>query len=219
MYIFLILAIPLFYTLYLHINNKQKDFPIAFMVFMGTFFSVIYCFIEFFITYTYRDSVYSVFQVFPYYFKILTLIPILVCGIIVFILSKDNLIFKLEKFVPLLTGFYIIYLPYKFISINEDFDFFNLFLVPIIIFAFILTLDLGIKFIKDIVEKKLKKIALVIAIPLIVLTLIMPALICSLYYTQILPVLYYIFLVTYIVGTIVLLFFENKIETKLQYTK
>ena len=234
MYLFLLLASPLFYYIFTTLKsiqaNKQPDtisttdagyqeagsktFNKGFFIFMGIFIAVIYCIIDFFVTYPYRITLYSVFSNFPHYFVSYTLLPVLICGIILFLLSKDKWLFKIKYFTPMLVGFYTICLPYEVISSNDTFDYFLLFIVPILYITYILLQDYALETLIAVISKKVKKLALTIVIPTILVALLLPAIIFSMYYTQILTLLALILFVLLLAATIFVHLFSKKIQDK-----
>lgn len=215
MYLFLLLSIPVFYILYIQFKQKQKDLSHGFMVFFGTFLATLYCIIDFFVFYAYKEPVYNVFSLFPDYFITYTLIPFLICIVILFIFAKDNLSFKLEKFFPLLVGFFIIYFPYKTITQNRVFDYFLLFLTPVLYFSMLIFLDYIMTLIKGLVEKKLKTVALLIIIPSLLVIFTLPAIIYSMYYAQKLTVLAFFLYLFFVSASILSHIFSHKIEKQI----
>lgn len=214
MYLFLLLSIPLFYILYIQFKPNQRNLSHGFMVFFGTFLATIYCIIDFFVFYSYKEPVYNVFSIFPDYFITFTLIPFLVCGVFLFIFAKDPLAFKLEKFFPLLVGFFIIFFPYKTITQNRVFDYFLLFLSPLLYFSMLIFLDYIMNLTKDLLAKKLKTSSLAIIIPSLLVIFTLPAIIYSMYYTEQLTILGFFFYLVFVVSAILLHVFSAKIEKK-----
>ena len=232
MYLFLLLALPILYYIFTtlkaiqekqelqsnvitesEISEKEnKTFNSGFFIFIGIFIAVIYCIIDFFVTYPYRITLYSVFSNFPHYFISYTLKPLLICGIIIFLLSKDKWFFKIKYFTPMLIGFYIIYLPYETISTNDTFDYFLLFIVPILYTTYILIQEFALEILMAIIAKKVKKLALTIVIPTILIALLLPAIIFSMYYTQVLTPLALILVLLLLSATIFLNIFSKKIQ-------
>ena len=212
MYLFLFLALPIFYIIFVQINEDKKSLSQGFMIFFGIFVAALFYLIDFFVSNSYVDFRYGVFKIYPHFFKIFTLIPFLICGLILFLFAKDKIAFKLQNFFPLLLGFYTVYLPYQIISKNANFDFFLLFVLPIIIFTMLILLDFSMNYIIFLIEKKLNKKILLIVIPLIIYVLGMPALLCSMYYQASLLPLVYIFVI--LQSAMVVLF--NLFSTKIQ---
>ena len=173
MYLFLLFAVPLFYYIFSNLRNQKKDdsvvalevstFSKGFLILFGIIISIIYCFVDFFTAYAYRNPIYGVFANFPYYFLSTIFVPILICALILFLLSKDSWIFKLQSFTPMLIGFYAIFLPYETISKNDNFDFFLLFVVPIIFFTMIILQEFALELLVSVLQKATKKIAILIS--------------------------------------------------------
>lgn len=226
MYLFLLFAVPLFYYIFSNLRNQKKDdsvvalevstFSKGFLILFGIIISIIYCFVDFFTAYAYRNPIYGVFANFPYYFLSTILVPILICAFILFLLSKDSWIFKLQSFTPMLIGFYAIFLPYETISKNDNFDFFLLFVVPIIFFTMIILQEFALELLVSVLQKATKKIAILISALTIILAITLPAIIYSIYYTKIVFPFGIVLTVLFVAGTVCLYVFSKKIKSMLQ---
>lgn len=232
MYLFLFFALPLFYYIFATLKSSlvQKDeienideaqtkkakFSKAFMIFIGLILGVIYALVDFFTAFAYRNPTYNIGTNFTYYFLSTTLMPVIICAVILFLLSKDNWQFKFQNFTPLILGFFVLFLPYETISKNDTFDFFLLFIVPVLYTTMIILMDYNFEFIQAIYEKSVKAKHLYIPILGILLALIIPSLIYSMYYTQMLVPLAIILGIIFVGGTITLEIFSKKIQSKLK---
>lgn len=226
MYLFLLFAVPLFYYIFSNLRNQKKDdsvvalevstFSKGFLILFGIIISIIYCFVDFFTAYAYRNPIYGVFANFPYYFLSTIFVPILICALILFLLSKDSWIFKLQSFTPMLIGFYAIFLPYETISKNDNFDFFLLFVVPIIFFTMIILQEFALELLVSVLQKATKKIAILISALIIILAITLPAIIYSIYYTKIVFPFGIVLTVLFVAGTVCLYVFSKKIKSMLQ---
>lgn len=226
MYLFLLFAVPLFYYIFSNLRNQKKDdsvvalevstFSKGFLILFGIIISIIYCFVDFFTAYAYRNPIYGVFANFPYYFLSTIFVPILICALILFLLSKDSWIFKLQSFTPMLIGFYAIFLPYETISKNDNFDFFLLFVVPIIFFTMIILQEFALELLVSVLQKATKKIAILISALTIILAITLPAIIYSIYYTKIVFPFGIVLTVLFVAGTVCLYVFSKKIKSMLQ---
>lgn len=232
MYLFLFFALPLFYYIFATLKSSlvQKDeienideaqtkkakFSKAFMIFIGLVLGVIYALVDFFTAFAYRNPTYNIGPNFTYYFLSTTLMPVIICAVILFLLSKDNWQFKFQNFTPLILGFFVLFLPYETISKNDTFDFFLLFIVPVLYTTMIILMDYNFEFIQAIYEKSVKAKHLYIPILGILLALIIPSLIYSMYYTQMLVPLAIILGIVFVGGTITLEIFSKKIHSKLK---
>ena len=232
MYLFLFFALPLFYYIFATLKSSlvQKDeienideaqtkkakFSKAFMIFIGLVLGVIYALVDFFTAFAYRNPTYNIGTNFTYYFLSTTLMPVIICAVILFLLSKDNWQFKFQNFTPLILGFFVLFLPYETISKNDTFDFFLLFIVPVLYTTMIILMDYNFEFIQAIYEKSVKAKYLYIPILGILLALIIPSLIYSMYYTQMLVPLAIILGIVFVGGTITLEIFSKKIHSKLK---
>ncbi len=232
MYLFLFFALPLFYYIFAALKSSlvQKDeienideaqtkkakFSKAFMIFIGLILGVIYALVDFFTAFAYRNPTYNISTNFTYYFLSTTFMPVIICAVILFLLSKDNWQFKFQNFTPLILGFFVLFLPYETISKNDTFDFFLLFIVPVLYTTMIILMDYNFEFIQAIYEKSVKAKHLYIPILGILLALIIPSLIYSMYYTQMLVPLAIILGIVFVGGTITLEIFSKKIQSKLK---
>ena len=226
MYLFLLFAVPLFYYIFSNLRNQKKDdsvvaievstFSKGFLILFGIIISIIYCFVDFFTAYAYRNPIYGVFANFPYYFLSTIFVPILICAFILFLLSKDSWIFKLQSFTPMLIGFYAIFLPYETISKNDNFDFFLLFVVPIIFFTMIILQEFALELLVSVLQKATKKIAILISALTIILAITLPAIIYSINYTKIVFPFGIVLTVLFVAGTVCLYVFSKKIKSMLQ---
>jgi hypothetical protein len=232
MYLFLFFALPLFYYIFATLKSSlvQKDeienideaqtkkakFSKAFMIFIGLVLGVIYALVDFFTAFAYRNPTYNIGTNFTYYFLSTTLMPVIICAVILFLLSKDNWQFKFQNFTPLILGFFVLFLPYETISKNDTFDFFLLFIVPVLYTTMIILMDYNFEFIQAIYEKSVKAKHLYIPILGILLALIIPSLIYSMYYTQMLVPLAIILGIIFVGGTITLEIFSKQIQSKLK---
>lgn len=232
MYLFLFFALPLFYYIFATLKSSlvQKDeienideaqtkkakFSKAFMIFIGLILGVIYALVDFFTAFAYRNPTYNIGTNFTYYFLSTTLMPVIICAVILFLLSKDNWQFKFQNFTPLILGFFVLFLPYETISKNDTFDFFLLFIVPVLYTTMIILMDYNFEFIQAIYEKSVKAKHLYIPILGILLALIIPSLIYSMYYTQMLVPLAIILGIIFVGGTITLEIFSKKIQSNLK---
>lgn len=226
MYLFLLFAVPLFYYIFSNLRNQKKDdsvvvlevstFSKGFLILFGIIISIIYCFVDFFTAFAYRNPIYGVFANFPYYFLSTIFVPILICALILFLLSKDSWIFKLQSFTPMLIGFYAIFLPYETISKNDNFDFFLLFVVPIIFFIMIILQEFALELLVSVLQKATKKIAILISALTIILAITLPAIIYSIYYTKILFPFGIVLTVLFVAGTVCLYVFSKKIKSMFQ---
>ena len=232
MYLFLFFALPLFYYIFATLKSSlvQKDeienideaqtkkakFSKAFMIFIGLILGVIYALVDFFTAFAYRNPTYNIGTNFTYYFLSTTLMPVIICAVILFLLSKDNWQFKFQNFTPLILGFFVLFLLYETISKNDTFDFFLLYIVPVLYTIMIILMDYNFEFIQAIYEKSVKAKHLYIPILGILLALIIPSLIYSMYYTQMLVPLAIILGIIFVGGTITLEIFSKKIQSKLK---
>ena len=234
MYLFLFFALPILYYIFTILKNPAKEletentaqdsenpktptFSKGVMIVFGAILSVIYCFVDFFTAYAYRAPVYGLFTNFTYYFLSTILVPMLVCAVPLFLLSKDSWIFKLQTYTPMLIGFYAIFLPYEVISKNDTFDFFLLFMIPVIYSTMFFLQEYGLECIGLYINKKLSKKSLWISVSAILLAILIPAMIYDFYFTKLFTPLAVIFSVVFMAGTFLLHYFSKQIQSKFQY--
>ena len=226
MYLFLFFALPILYYIFTILKNPEKEldadnqktptFSKGVMIVFGAILSVIYCFVDFFTAYAYRAPVYGLFTNFTYYFLSTILVPMLVCAVPLFLLSKDSWTFKLQTYTPMLIGFYAIFLPYETISKNDTFDFFLLFMIPVIYSTMFFLQEFGLEYIVLYINKKLIKKSLWVSVSAILLAILIPAMIYDFYFTKLFTPLAVIFSAIFIVGTFLLHYFSKQIQTKFQ---
>ena len=123
MYLFLFFALPLFYYIFATLKSsfiqknetenieesqaKKLKFSKGFMIFIGLIFGTVYALVDFFTAFAYRNPTYNIGTNFTYYFLSTTLMPVIICAVILFLLSKDNWQFKFQNFTPLILGFFV----------------------------------------------------------------------------------------------------------------
>jgi len=225
MYLFLLFALPILYYIFTTLKALQSEksqnsvqelentkFSKGFMFIIGTLIAIIYSFVDFFTAYAYRTAQYNVLSNFTYFLLSMILVPMAICALILFLLSKDSWKFKLQNFTPMIVGFYTLFLPYEVISKNSSFDYFLLFIVPILFISMILLQEYALDLIQALLSKSIKKIAILISVCTIILALLFPSLIYSLYYTEILTMMALILVVLFIGGTITLHIYSEKIK-------
>lgn len=130
MLLFLILLLPLFLTAYCFKVRTQKVVPV---IFIGAFSAVLVCAFKMLFVLSHRIIPYSFSQNFFYYLVKETLIPAVILYAIYFLVSKDNLEFKINTYLPLELSFYTVYLPYCVISSTSSaYTGFSIFIKPLI---------------------------------------------------------------------------------------
>lgn len=130
MLLFLISLLPLFLIGYCLKVRTQKVVPV---IFTGAFTAVIVCAWKMLFVLSHRIIPYSFSQNFVYFLVKETLIPAVILYAIYFLISKDNVEFKINTYLPLELSFYSVYLPYCVISSTSSaYSGFSIFIKPMI---------------------------------------------------------------------------------------
>ena len=133
MYLFLFTVIPLCYFLYHAIEGKKYALRGAgFNFFCGSITSVFYCFVGFLVFTAYRLPEYSFKNNFIYFFLTGTVFPVSCCVLLYLLLEKNDWKFKFLMFSDVISSFYVVFLPYRIISVYDVPDYFCLFILPVI---------------------------------------------------------------------------------------
>lgn len=143
MLLFLLFLFPLSLVLFFLFTKEKKYFTV---MYIGFFVALIVSAIEFIFSYPHRIVPNSFIQNYIYYFFKLTFFPIVLLPGFLLLISKDSIEFKLSSFFPLMASFYVIYLPYYIMSINESrYSGYDLFLKPIIYLVMLVQVSYFIK--------------------------------------------------------------------------
>lgn len=127
---FLVLLLPLFLTAYCFKVKTRKLVPV---IFTGAFSAVLVVGFKMLFVLSHRIIPYSFAPNLLYYLCKETLIPALVIYVIYFLVSKDNVEYKINTYLPLELAFYSVYLPYCVISTTSSaYSWFSIFVKPLI---------------------------------------------------------------------------------------
>lgn len=131
MLMFLIMFLPLFLTVYCLKVRTQKIIPV---VLIGVLSSVLVVIFKMFFMLSHRVVLYSYSSNIIYCLIKETLLPVIILYTLYFIISKDNVEFKINTFLPLMLSFYSVYLPYCIISTTDSstYSLYSLFLKPVV---------------------------------------------------------------------------------------
>lgn len=141
---FLILLLPLALAFYLFLNRDLKDVD---AVFTGIISSVLLCAVKVFFTYSHRVIPFSFSENFVYFLINQTLIPVVVVFLIFLLFVKEGLKEKMNDFFPLITSFYIVYLPYNVISSTSSvYSGYSLFIKPVLYLSMIIECAISIHY-------------------------------------------------------------------------
>ena len=158
--------------------RKKTLIPV---VFCGAFLAALVCAFRTFFIFAHRVVPYSFAENFGFFFVRQILLPILILYGLFFLLSRDSIEFKVEMFLPLMTAFYMLYLPYTIVSSAEGlYSAFGLFVKPVMFIAMLLQLTVCVNGIKRSVENKKIVFTVLYALCLIVY-LIIPAMVEAMY--------------------------------------
>lgn len=83
------------------------------------------------------------------------LLPALVLTVLFFILSRDDVQFKMDKLVLVLSGFFCLYIPFRIFFRSETLSVFALFFKPVLLACFVFGFSFAVKlFIKNLISEK-----------------------------------------------------------------
>jgi len=175
---FLFILLPFSFVAYCFIKrDKQILIPSV----IGLLFAILICAFRAFFSFTHRVIPYSFVQNLLYYISQNVILPVILCTVYFFV-SKDDYEVRVRSFFPLICSYFIIYLPYTVISVNETsvYTGYSLFIKPIMILAMILQLNTDFRLLYEgIKEKYVFKCILNVA--LIIVYMLVPAILDSIY--------------------------------------
>lgn len=142
------------------------------------------------------------------------LVPVVLLYAIYFLLTRDDVQFKIKAFFPLMGSFYAVYMPYRIFSSTEGaYSFFQLFVKPLVVLSFVMYVCKAIfELTKAIKEKKVLDI--VLSSVLGVISFLVPAAIETIYLVTVLPVLVYGVSAFYVLSAAVFFFIESRREDR-----
>ena len=178
MTIFMYLFLPLILTLFCFCYRSKKNIPV---LYIGIMASIILCAIKMLFFYSHRIVPYSFTENFVYFLIRETLLPSVIIYGLFFCFSKDTLEFKLCSVFPLLTSFYVIYMPFCIVNAASGYmNSFSLFIKPILIGIMLITLGLSAREIFKYLQNK-KYLFVSVYSLVIIIYLLVPAALESLY--------------------------------------
>lgn len=176
MWIFLILFLPCFFAFFCIVDlpglKIEKKVIVMYLIaaFLGIIFITVHALL---ILPHYEPKLnffYNVIQLFLRNF----LIPVLVCGVLFFILSTNYGDFSIDNCFALLMGFYSVFIPYSVVSNNEYLTGFQLFFVPVLYGIMLLNFRLVARFIINMFSGKINIFLIILTILGLILLLFMP---------------------------------------------
>ena len=178
MTIFMYLLLPLILTLFCFCYKSRRNVPV---IYMGIMASVIFCAVKMLFFYSHRIVAFSFSENFIYFLIRESFIPIVViCGLF-FIFSKDEMEFKINSIFPLLTSFYIIYMPFVIYNSPSGYlNSFSLFVKPILYAVMLITIGISSKEIFKFIKNK-NYLFVIIFASVVIIYLLIPAALESVY--------------------------------------
>lgn len=146
------LLLPLILTAWCFYKRDVHLIPV---IFTGVISAVLVCGFRAFFLYAHRIVPYSFMLNMWYLLLRQTLLPVIVLYGVFFLVSKDELSYKIEALFPLLISFYMLYLPYTILSTSEKIiTTFPLMLKPMLFAVMIFSIGLGAKHIEKTIKAK-----------------------------------------------------------------
>ncbi len=187
MYIFLLLSIPCFLLYFLHSPFAKGSYWLAFC--LGFFPAIIWCFIDEFFIYTTHHFTDSFAACYAYLLLKDSLLPTLMLSSLFLLLSRREPEDRSFALLPLLSAFYMAYLPYTVTTGTERFSFFLCLVKPLLTCAHIALIALGGRGLCRCIKSGMKALAAAFA-ALVLLAFALPALAECLWYLLYSPVIY-----------------------------
>ena len=127
----------------------KKDSHLIPAIFLGLITAVLVCGFRAFFLYSHRVIPVSFEKNMLYLLMRQTLLPVVFIYGLFFVISKDELSYKVESLFPLLLSFYTLYLPYNILSTSEQIiTTFPLLVKPVLFAVMIFSLGLSAKHIE-----------------------------------------------------------------------
>ncbi len=170
MFIFSFIFLPLLLVWFCFDYKSQKLVPI---ISIGVIVSIIVCACQAFFTFAHRVIPYNFADNYFYLLFRQTVLPLVIVYGVFFLISKDEVQFKVDSFLPLLLSYYSIYLPYVIITTSEGlYSWFVLFFKPILFGAMLIQTAISIRyFYKFLIDKKVAMIIILVIISLLYISL------------------------------------------------
>ena len=170
MYTFALLLLPVVLAFYFVQSEKKVN---IILLITGSVTGFLVFALKEFLTLSHRIVPLSVGSNFAYLFFREAFLPIVILYGIFFLISKDDLHFKFDAFFPLVASFYCVFLPYNVATSPEAKTAFELLAKPLLTLCLLGSLSHGLILIKESINGK--KILLVPAIALIIISFALPA--------------------------------------------
>ncbi len=188
MYLFMLLLLPLIFAAWCFYKRDPHQIPV---IATGLISAVLVCGFRAFFLYSHRIIPYS-FELNMWYLLLRqTLLPVLVLYGVFFLISKDEVSYKVEALFPLLISFYMLYLPYTILSgMDHIVTTFPLFIKPVLFAVMIFSLGLCAKHIEKTIRAK-KYVSAAVWIIISLVSIVVPSVLETMY---ILDVSYFLIL-------------------------
>lgn len=175
---FLILLIPAALLMYWIWTKEKKD---IIAIFCGLISATVFTALKVFFTFSHRLVPYSFSENFGYYLAKYSCLPVLVVFIVFSLVAKDTIEYKVKSFFPLVSSFYMVYLPYSIMSFSSSiYSGYEIFLKPLVYLAMLVQCGLSINSIyRSVISKKI--LFVIVNILLFIFYLIFPAISDALY--------------------------------------
>ena len=159
----------------------KRDSHLIPVIFTGLISAVLVCGFRAFFLYSHRIIPFSFEQNMWYLLLRQTLLPVIVLYGVFFLVSKDEISYRVEALFPLLLSFYLLYLPYTILSgLDHIITTFPLFVKPVLFTVMIFLLGLGAKHIEKTVKAK-KYVFTVIWILISLVSVVVPSVLETMY--------------------------------------
>lgn len=182
MYIFLLSLLPLSFAAFCFWRKDRQVVPVAMLGFIT---AVIVCLVKVIFTYAHRVIPYVLADNFEFFLLRQILAPVILLYGLFFAISRDSIGYKIKSYFPLMSSFYMVYMPYVIISSAEPTpSAFQTFVQPVILLSMLamqaFALDSGYKFALK------KKIALsIVSFVIFFAYMLVPPLLISMYMLEI----------------------------------
>ncbi|MCR4735371.1 MAG: hypothetical protein K5829_10260 [Treponema sp.] len=206
MFIFSFIYLPLLLVWFCFYYKSQKLVPV---ISIGIIVAILVCACQAFFTFAHRVIPYNFSDNFLYLLFRQTLLPLVILYTVFCLVSRDEIQFKVDCFLPLTLSYYAIYLPYIIITTSEGlYSWFVLFFKPMLFGAMLVQTSISINyFYKFIKNKKLVMAILVTLLSICYMSI--PAIFEAMYLIKLHVSLVVIFGIIYSLIPVALIFLKK----------
>ena len=195
MYLFMMLLIPLVLVFYCIKTSDKAVIPVCIF---GGIVSIVVCICTALFAFLHRIPEYSFASNFSYYSLREYILPVVLLYAFYFLVSKDEISFKIKAFFPLSASFYAFYMPYLIIVSNESaFSFYELFVKPVLVISMLILIEKALEKLAQYSIQK-KTFGLIISSVVLAFVLFVPPFLNTLWITNWMNPLFIILSVVYI---------------------